>query len=94
MNPVPPHCVARGWDGGRERHAKQMGADAVIGMRYDATESTRSATEVLAYGTAVTSTRLAEDQGATLDGAPGRLPFLLTFGVSVLLTVSATPALA
>ena len=41
-----------------EQHAKQMGADAVIGMRYDATEFTRGATEVLAYGTAVKLTRI------------------------------------
>lgn len=34
-------------------HATKMGADAVIGMRYDATDFTQSATEVLAYGTAV-----------------------------------------
>ena len=34
-------------------HAQQMGADAIIGMRYDATEFTESVTEVLAYGTAV-----------------------------------------
>ena len=34
-------------------HAQQMGADAVIAMRYDATEYTQGATEVLAYGTAV-----------------------------------------
>jgi uncharacterized protein YbjQ (UPF0145 family) len=41
-----------------EEHAKQMGADAVIGMRYDATEFTRGATEVLAYGTAVKLMRI------------------------------------
>lgn len=35
------------------QHALQIGADAVIGMRYDATEFTQGATEVLAYGTAV-----------------------------------------
>jgi uncharacterized protein YbjQ (UPF0145 family) len=35
------------------QHALQIGADAVIGMRYDATEYTQGATEVLAYGTAV-----------------------------------------
>ncbi|MDX2000314.1 MAG: YbjQ family protein [Thermoanaerobaculia bacterium] len=35
------------------RHAQQLGADAVIGMRYDATEFYQNATEVLAYGTAV-----------------------------------------
>ncbi|HEY3268319.1 MAG TPA: YbjQ family protein [Armatimonadota bacterium] len=34
-------------------HALAMGADAIIGMRYDATEFTASVTEVLAYGTAV-----------------------------------------
>jgi len=30
-----------------------MGADAILGMRYDATEFTQGSTEVLAYGTAV-----------------------------------------
>jgi len=34
-------------------HAAQLGADAVVGMRYDATEFMQGATEVLAYGTAV-----------------------------------------
>ncbi len=34
-------------------HAQQLGADAVIGMRYDATEFAQHSTEVLAYGTAV-----------------------------------------
>lgn len=34
-------------------HAQRLGADAIIGMRYDATEFSASATEVLAYGTAV-----------------------------------------
>ncbi len=34
-------------------HARERGADAVIGMRYDATEFTQGVTEVLAYGTAV-----------------------------------------
>jgi uncharacterized protein YbjQ (UPF0145 family) len=34
-------------------HAQQIGAHAVIGMRYDATEFSERATEVLAYGTAV-----------------------------------------
>jgi uncharacterized protein YbjQ (UPF0145 family) len=35
-------------------HALQMGANAVIGVRYDATEVMQSVTEVLCYGTAVT----------------------------------------
>ena len=34
-------------------HAREFGADAIIGMRYDATEFSEGATEVLAYGTAV-----------------------------------------
>jgi uncharacterized protein YbjQ (UPF0145 family) len=36
-----------------EVHAGEIGADAVIAMRYDATEFSQGATEVLAYGTAV-----------------------------------------
>ena len=35
------------------RHALDLGATAVIGMRYDANEVAPGATEVLAYGTAV-----------------------------------------
>ena len=35
------------------RHAKEMGGNAVIAMRYDATEIMAGVTEVLAYGTAV-----------------------------------------
>jgi uncharacterized protein YbjQ (UPF0145 family) len=34
-------------------HAAQMGANAVIGVRYDATEIMQGVTEVLCYGTAV-----------------------------------------
>jgi uncharacterized protein YbjQ (UPF0145 family) len=35
------------------QHAREIGADAVIAMRYDATEFMQGSTEVLAYGTAV-----------------------------------------
>jgi uncharacterized protein YbjQ (UPF0145 family) len=35
------------------QHARAIGADAIIAVRYDATEFTQGATEVLAYGTAV-----------------------------------------
>lgn len=35
------------------RHAQEKGADAIIAMRYDATEFAQGVTEVLAYGTAV-----------------------------------------
>jgi uncharacterized protein YbjQ (UPF0145 family) len=34
-------------------HADQHGANAIIGMRYDANELMQGVTEVLAYGTAV-----------------------------------------
>jgi uncharacterized protein YbjQ (UPF0145 family) len=34
-------------------HAGQLGANAVIGVRYDATEISAGITEVLCYGTAV-----------------------------------------
>lgn len=36
------------------QHAAQLGANGVIGVRYDATEITAGVTEVLCYGTAVT----------------------------------------
>ena len=39
------------------RHAEERGADAIVGMRYDATEFSASVTEVLAYGTAVKLSR-------------------------------------
>jgi uncharacterized protein YbjQ (UPF0145 family) len=35
------------------QHATELGANAIIGARYDATEIAQGATEVLAYGTAV-----------------------------------------
>lgn len=34
-------------------HAREVGANAVIGVRYDATEISDGVTEVLCYGTAV-----------------------------------------
>lgn len=35
------------------QHATERGADAVVGVRYDATEVMQGVTEVLCYGTAV-----------------------------------------
>ena len=35
------------------QHADQMGANGIIGVRYDATEVMQGVTEVLCYGTAV-----------------------------------------
>ncbi len=41
------------------QHAAEHGANAVIAMRYDATEIMQGVTEVLAYGTAVQVERIA-----------------------------------
>jgi uncharacterized protein YbjQ (UPF0145 family) len=40
-------------------HAGQLGANAIIGVRYDATEVSAGITEVLCYGTAVYVEHLA-----------------------------------
>jgi uncharacterized protein YbjQ (UPF0145 family) len=40
------------------QHAREHGANAVIAVRYDATEVMQGVTEVLCYGTAVTVERL------------------------------------
>ena len=39
-------------------HAEEIEADAIVAMRYDATEFAQGVTEVLAYGTAVKLTRV------------------------------------
>lgn len=39
------------------RHAADMGANAIVAMRYDANDIMDGITEVLAYGTAVTATK-------------------------------------
>ena len=39
------------------KHAGEVGANAIIAVRYDATEVMQGVTEVLCYGTAVTVTR-------------------------------------
>lgn len=41
------------------QHAAELGANAVVGARYDATEVMQGVTEVLAYGTAVVVERVA-----------------------------------
>jgi uncharacterized protein YbjQ (UPF0145 family) len=41
------------------QHAGEHGANAIVGMRYDATEVMQGVTEVLAYGTAVQVERLS-----------------------------------
>ena len=35
------------------KHAKEVGANAVVGLRYDASDVVQNSTEVLCYGTAV-----------------------------------------
>ncbi|MGH9592593.1 MAG: YbjQ family protein [Bryobacteraceae bacterium] len=40
------------------QHAAEHGANAVVAMRYDATEIMQGVTEVLAYGTAVSVERI------------------------------------
>ena len=35
------------------QHARELGANAIVGVRYDASEVVQSSTEVLCYGTAV-----------------------------------------
>ena len=42
------------------QHAAALGANAVIGMRYDANEISSGVAEVLAYGTAVVVERMPE----------------------------------
>jgi uncharacterized protein YbjQ (UPF0145 family) len=41
------------------KHADEVGANAIIGVRYDATELSDMMTEVLAYGTAVVVERVS-----------------------------------
>ena len=36
-----------------EQHARQMGANAVLGMRFDSSELMQNTNEIVAYGTAV-----------------------------------------
>jgi uncharacterized protein YbjQ (UPF0145 family) len=42
------------------QHAAALGANAVIGMRYDANEISSGVAEVLAYGTAVVVERMPD----------------------------------
>ncbi|MGZ3598959.1 MAG: YbjQ family protein [Ktedonobacterales bacterium] len=42
------------------QHAAELGANAIIGVRYDATEITQGVSEVLCYGTAVTVAQKAQ----------------------------------
>ena len=50
-------------------HAKELGANALIALRYDATEIMQGVSEVLCYGTAVRVVPLRQD-GDSEDAAP------------------------
>ena len=50
------------------QHAREMGANGVIGIAYDASEIGQTATEVLCYGTAVI---LEPESGAPSEGSAG-----------------------
>lgn len=45
------------------KHAAEEGANAVVGIRYDATEVLQGVTEVLCYGTAVIVEALPDSRG-------------------------------
>jgi uncharacterized protein YbjQ (UPF0145 family) len=49
------------------RHASDIGANGVIGMRYDANEVFEGVTEILAYGTAVVAEALEENSSIRAD---------------------------
>ena len=53
-------------------HAQQLGANAVVGIQYDATEVMSGVTEVLCYGTAlvVERTRSREKRTTTCEASP------------------------
>jgi uncharacterized protein YbjQ (UPF0145 family) len=42
------------------QHAQEIGANAILAMRYDANEIAAGITEVLAYGTAVVAAPIPE----------------------------------
>ena len=56
------------------QHAQDMGANAVIAMRYDANEIAAAVTEVLAYGTAVVIEPVGQNQNAAASPWTGVPP--------------------
>ncbi len=55
-------------------HAEAIGANAVIGVRYDATDVLQGVSEVLCYGTAVLVEKIGEPRVANEGITPGRAP--------------------
>ena len=56
------------------QHAEDIGANAIVGVRYDATEVMQGVSEVLCYGTAVIVQKIdqAGAQATTFARAPGQ----------------------
>ena len=54
-------------------HAMQMGANAVIGLRYDATEVVQGVSEVLCYGTAVVVEASPESRSSAAQSNPAAI---------------------
>ncbi|MBM3878967.1 MAG: YbjQ family protein [Verrucomicrobia bacterium] len=54
-------------------HAAQLGANAVIGVRYDATEIAQGVSEVLCYGTAVCVEPVSTHANVPTGSNPSRL---------------------
>ena len=50
------------------QHAQALRANAILGMRYDATDLMAGLTEVLCYGTAVIATPIAESNTESREG--------------------------
>ena len=76
-NLLRPRCGPPKPGGAFIQHAAELGANAAVGMRYDATEIMQGVTEVLAYGTAVYVEKKSQYIRAAglkncLDGEPGR----------------------
>ena len=68
ITPLTPRCETSRQDSFAmmSLHAAQLGANAIIGARYDANELMSGVTEVLAYGTAV----VVEPVPSGAPGAP------------------------
>lgn len=56
------------------QHAREQGANAVIGVRYDATELMQGVSEVLCYGTAVVVEAVDDSSSDTCSSASQSTP--------------------
>ena len=65
------------------QHAQSMRANAIIGVRYDATELMEGLTEVMCYGTAVVVTPVEEARRGTAESSPAEEGRRRTGGSSI-----------